>query len=82
MNLSDVADLPTVLDAKTTAEAFGCSLAHWYVMVREGRCPVEPVRVGTRRMVWPTARVLAVLGLSTTDTTDTDDNVVPFREGA
>lgn len=62
MNLADVPSLPTILDGHKTAELLGCSYWHLLELVKRGDAPVEPLRLG-RRLVWPTARVLEVLGL-------------------
>ena len=57
--------------ATITAEEFArlLGVAPWtvYQSVRQGTCPVEPIRVGARRMVWSSARVAAMLGLDSLD---------------
>lgn len=77
MNLSDVHNLPTTLTAEQTADALGCSVDHLYAMCRAGTSPVAALSLG-RKLVWPTAHVLAVLGLDLDQ--DSDDHVVPIRE--
>lgn len=64
MRAGDVRDLPTTttLRAEQVAELLGCSTWSLYEQVKAGTCPVEPIRLG-RRLVWPTAKVLALLGL-------------------
>lgn len=62
MNLAEIDSLPTVIDGHTTADALGVSYWHLLELVKRGEAPVEPLRLG-RRLMWPTARVLALLGL-------------------
>lgn len=51
-----------VYTATEVAEKFDTSLDAWYDSVRNGTCPIEPIRVG-RRIVWPKARVDELLGI-------------------
>jgi predicted DNA-binding transcriptional regulator AlpA len=60
--ISDVATLPVVLTSKEAAELLGVSIDHLWSMAREGNAPVEPLKLG-RSYRWPTARLLALLGL-------------------
>jgi hypothetical protein len=53
---------PTLL-AGETAPLFGVSEWTLRESVRNGTCPIQPVRFG-RRYVWVTARVLDFLGLA------------------
>lgn len=62
MRLGDVGALPTTLDVDQVSDLWGCSAWATYKMVREGTCPVAPLRLG-RRLVWPTAAVLRSIGL-------------------
>lgn len=62
MNLDDVGGLPTVLTTKATAGIYGVSVDTLWKLAREGKAPVEPIRLG-RKLVWPTALVLRSLGL-------------------
>jgi predicted DNA-binding transcriptional regulator AlpA len=50
------------MNAEQVGEIWGCSAWTIYQMVGAGRCPVEPLRLG-RKLVWPTASVLASVGL-------------------
>lgn len=62
MNLTDTGSLPTVLDGRTTADLLGVSYWHLLELVKRGEAPVEPLHLG-RRLMWPTARILDLLGL-------------------
>lgn len=62
MRPAELADLPPTLDTSAAAELFGVSTDHLWALAREGRAPVEPLRLG-RTLRWPTAKVLAVLGI-------------------
>ena len=50
------------MNAEQVSEAWGCSVWTVYGMVAAGTCPVEPLRLG-RKLRWPTALVLASIGL-------------------
>ena len=50
------------MSADAVAEALGVSTWAIYESVKEGICPVEPIRVG-RRLLWSTAKVAALLGI-------------------
>jgi predicted DNA-binding transcriptional regulator AlpA len=50
------------MNAEQVSEAWGCSAWTVYGMVTAGTCPVEPLRLG-RKLRWPTALVLASIGL-------------------
>jgi predicted DNA-binding transcriptional regulator AlpA len=54
---------PATYQAKELAERLGVSTWAIYESVRQGTCPVEPIRVG-KRLVWPRAKVNALLGLN------------------
>ena len=60
----ELGQLPVVLDANEVAALTGLSRWKIYEACRAGELPegLEPIRVG-RRLLWPTARVLAALGL-------------------
>jgi predicted DNA-binding transcriptional regulator AlpA len=60
--ISDVASLPAVLTSSEVARLWGVSEDHVWSMAREGTAPVEPLKLG-RSYRWPTARLLALLGL-------------------
>ena len=51
---------PTI-GAVEMAELYGCS--PWFVYQHQNEFPVAPIRVG-RKLRWPTAPVLASLGLA------------------
>lgn len=60
--MMDTAGLPPTLSTEQAAQLLGISTDLAYELVRRGEAPVEPLRLG-RRLRWPTARLLAVLGL-------------------
>jgi predicted DNA-binding transcriptional regulator AlpA len=60
--LGDIGTLPFVLTSEETAELLGVSVDHLWALAREGTAPVEPLKLG-RVYRWPTARLLALLGL-------------------
>lgn len=66
MRLADLATLPPTLKAEQTAEILDCSTWALYESVKNGGCPVEPIRVG-RCLRWPTAAVLRVVGIDPTE---------------
>lgn len=55
-------DLAPTLSTDEAASLLGCSVDVLYDGARSGTAPVEPLRLGTR-LRWPTARLLAVLGI-------------------
>jgi len=66
VKLSELHDLPTVVDARWVAQALDTS--YWWVLdaVKAGSFPVPPIRVGRNRILFPTAKVLELLGLDAT----------------
>ena len=62
MKIGEVADLPTTLDGRQTAELLGCSYWSLLQQVKAGTCPVAPLRLG-RALRWPTRAVLKALHL-------------------
>ena len=50
------------ISAKEFSDILGVSLWTLYQSVREGTCPIEPIRIG-RRMVWGSSQVAALLGV-------------------
>lgn len=62
MTLSEIAELPTVLDLLTAARALGIGRTTAYALVRDGGFPCPVIRVGGTYRV-PTAGLLQVLGL-------------------
>jgi predicted DNA-binding transcriptional regulator AlpA len=66
--IAEIGTLPTVLTSEETAELLGVSVDHLWALAREGTAPVEPLKLG-RSYRWPTARLLALLGLGP----DTDE---------
>lgn len=73
MTRDEAAQLPTTIDGHQVADLWGCS--YWCVLeqVRSETCPVAPLRLG-RKLRWPTAKVLASVGLAI------DEPVVPSSE--
>jgi predicted DNA-binding transcriptional regulator AlpA len=59
-----LADLPPTLTADQIGEILGLSTYSVYSGAKRGNLPVQPIRVGGRLLRWPTATVLAVLGLA------------------
>lgn len=62
MILDEVQTLPTTLKADQVAEVWGCSTWAVYAMVKEGTCPVAPLKLG-RNLRWGTAPVLRSVGI-------------------
>ena len=64
MRLHDLSrdELPPTLTAVETAELLGVHVETLRALVRQGRAPVTALHVG-RALRFPTARVLAVLGI-------------------
>lgn len=61
MNLDDISSLPPTLTTPQAAELLGVHAELLYRVVREGEpFPVEPLRLG-RKILWPTAKVVAML---------------------
>jgi predicted DNA-binding transcriptional regulator AlpA len=54
---------PATYGAEEFAERLGVSPWLLYKSVKDGTCPVEPIRVGAHRLVWPRAAVDRLLGL-------------------
>jgi predicted DNA-binding transcriptional regulator AlpA len=50
------------MSAKESSTVWSCSEWTVYEMVRNRTCPVEPLHLG-RKLRWPTAQVLASVGL-------------------
>ena len=50
------------ISAKEFAELLSISTWTVYKAVRDGSCPVAPIRIG-RRLVWSTAKVAKLLGV-------------------
>jgi predicted DNA-binding transcriptional regulator AlpA len=61
--IAEIGALPAVLTSEETAELLGVSVDHLWALAREGTAPVEPLKLG-RSYRWPTARLLALLGLT------------------
>jgi hypothetical protein len=66
VRLADLAGLPPTLTTDETAVLLRVSTEHLWALARSGQAPVEPIRVG-RRLRWPTAKVLGVLGIHAED---------------
>lgn len=61
MKLAEFGQLPATLDTPAAARLLGVSTDLLYRLVREGGCPVEPLRLG-RAIRWPTLRLVEVVG--------------------
>lgn len=57
---------PATYSAEEVADLLGVSAWSIYASVKNGTCPVMPIKVG-RRLVWPRATVDRLLGLGATD---------------
>jgi predicted DNA-binding transcriptional regulator AlpA len=55
------------MKADEVAAVWSCSTWLVYRMVNDGTCPVEPIRLGARKLVWPRASVERSLGLVVED---------------
>ena len=62
MTLDELLAMPPTLTAKETAAAFGISEWTLLEQARAGTCVVQPLTLGNRRRVWPTAQVVAAVG--------------------
>jgi predicted DNA-binding transcriptional regulator AlpA len=51
--------------AEQFADLLGVSPWSIYQSVKSGTCPIDPIRVGQRRLVWSKAAVDRLLGLDT-----------------
>lgn len=60
--IGEATNLPAVLTTEQAADLLSVSTDHLWALARERRAPVEPLRLG-RSLRWPTAPLLAVLGL-------------------
>ena len=58
--------------AHETARLLGVSEWTLYKSVKDGTCPIPPIRIG-KRMVWPRARLAELLGVSALDAVDDAD---------
>lgn len=81
MNLGDLASLPPTLTTEQAAPIFGCGVDHLWKLARDGKAPVEPLRLGNKIM-WPTARVLAAIGLDPETPSEAAEVVVPMHRAA
>lgn len=50
-------------NAAEFADLLGVGTSSIYDSVKSGTCPVEPIHVGKRRLVWSKAAVDALLGI-------------------
>jgi predicted site-specific integrase-resolvase len=53
---------PATISAQEFADLLGVAVWTLYKSVREGNCPIPPIRVG-RRLVWSYSRVADLLAL-------------------
>ncbi len=63
LSLDDVSRLPTVLTTDEAAPLLGVTKDFLWQLAREGTAPVQPLKLG-RVYRWPTAPLLALLGLN------------------
>ena len=68
MNLPDPQLRPTIT-TEEAAKILGVGKWLLYDLARQGRAPVTPLRLG-RTLRWPTARLLAALGVESPAATD------------
>jgi hypothetical protein len=64
--MPDVQELPAALTTEQAADLYGVSPDHLWKLAREGRAPVEPLRLG-RALRWPRATVFRSLGMDASD---------------
>lgn len=76
MTIDDIGGLPVMSKTDEAAALFGVSVDHLWALVREGRAPIEPVKLG-RAYRWPTAKLLALAGLDTQPTSPSTRNEPP-----
>lgn len=62
MKLTELTELPSVVDIVTAARALGLSRTYAYDLAKRGEFPCEVIRIGTAYRV-PTAHLLNLLGL-------------------
>ena len=62
--------LPSVLTTREVAELTRTTPDMWWRMAREGTAPIPFFRLGSRQIRWPTAPLLAALGLDGDEPTD------------
>ncbi len=60
--IGSIRDLPAVLTTEQAADLLGVGKDHLWALARAGSAPVQPLRLG-RALRWPTAPLLALLGL-------------------
>ncbi len=61
--VADVEALPVALTTEEAASLLGVSVDHLWSLARAGEAPIDPLKLG-RAYRWPTAPLLALLGLS------------------
>jgi predicted DNA-binding transcriptional regulator AlpA len=61
--VADTTALPVVLTTEEAASLLGVSVDHLWSLARGGVAPINPLKLG-RAYRWPTAPLLALLGLS------------------
>lgn len=72
MHLGDLdpASLPLTVDTRVAADWLGISPDHLWALVRNDDPPITPLRVG-RKLRWPTAPLLVLLGIDLSATAPT-----------
>jgi hypothetical protein len=63
LSVTDVQQLPAVVDVVTAGRALGLGRTKTYQLARTGEFPCRVIRVGKNYLV-PTAELLALLGLT------------------
>ncbi|WP_194920163.1 helix-turn-helix domain-containing protein [Catenulispora rubra] len=79
LTLSEVGDLPVVLDVEEAGALLGIGRTNAYRMVRRGQFPTRVIRIGGQWRV-PTADLLHLLGLAP-PTPAPDPDTDPPRSG-
>ncbi|WP_228645217.1 helix-turn-helix domain-containing protein [Microtetraspora sp. AC03309] len=66
MSLTELAELPAVIDLVTAGRALGLGRTKSYQLAKTGQFPCRIIRIGKTYLV-PTADLLALLGLQQND---------------
>jgi hypothetical protein len=77
----DVRALGVRTDVATAGSIFGLSRTQSYLAVRDGRFPVNVIRVG-RRLVVPVPPILLLLGIGRAETADRPPAAIPAEAPA
>jgi len=82
MRLRDLGDLPPTLTTAQLAELTGIGERTWWEVARgeaEASIDIEAIRIGSRVLRWPTAKVLRALGLDVSAEASGDDHAPTLR---